>query len=111
MQHIAFGCANIFTTVERLRAGGVRFVPISGNYYDDLVARLGLDRSLVERMRALDILYDASGQGTFFHAYGEAFEDRFFFEVVERRGYDGYGAVNAPARMASVEQSGPASQA
>ena len=33
-----------------------------------------------------------------------SFADRFFFEIVQRRGYDAYGALNAPARMASQAQ-------
>lgn len=104
VQHVAFRCRDIFTTVERLRARGVRFVRISGNYYDDLIARLALDETLVSRMRHLDILYDTTGGGTFFHAYGETFEEQFFFEIVQRDQYDGYGALNAPVRMASIEQ-------
>src|SRR5205085_1122516 len=80
VQHVAFRCRDIFSTLEQLRARGVRFVRISGNYYDDLIARLALDEALVSRMRALDILYDAAGGGTFLHAYGETFEDQFFFE-------------------------------
>src|ERR1051326_726835 len=53
VQHVAFSCRDIFSTVEQLRARGVRFVRISGNYYDDLIARLALDEALVSRMRAL----------------------------------------------------------
>lgn len=35
----------------------------------------------------------------------ESFADRSFFEIVQRVGqYDGYGALNAPARMASQGQ-------
>ena len=83
---------------------GVRFVPISANYYDDLLARLDLDEATVRRMQALDILYDRSPGGEFLHAYAEPFADRFFFEIVQRKAYDGYGAVNAPARMAAQEQ-------
>jgi 4-hydroxyphenylpyruvate dioxygenase len=104
VQHVAFSCDDIFRTVERLRALGARFVRISGNYYDDLMARLGLDEALVSRMRQLDILYDAAGGGTFLHAYGVAFEDQFFFEIVQRDRYDGYAALNAPARLAAIEQ-------
>ncbi len=102
VQHIALGTRDIFATMERLRGNGVRFVPISANYYDDLLARLDLGEAAVRRMQSLDILYDRSPTGEFLHAY--AFADRFFFEVVQRKAYDGYGAVNAPARMAAQEQ-------
>ena len=109
VHHIAFSCDDIFASMAQLRANGARFVSISANYYDDLIARLDLDEALVRRMQALDILFDAApggGGGRYFHAYSERFADRFFFEVVQRAAYDGYGAVNAPARMASQEEVG-----
>ena len=38
----------------------------------------------------------------------QAFAERFFFELVQRRGgYDAYGALNAPARMVSQAQASP----
>ncbi|CAN5914401.1 bifunctional sugar phosphate isomerase/epimerase/4-hydroxyphenylpyruvate dioxygenase family protein [soil metagenome] len=104
VHHIALSCADIFETMATLRANGVRFVPISANYYDDLLARLPIADATVRRMQALDILCDRSSGGEYFHAYTEPFADRFFFEIVQRRDYDAYGATNAPARMASEAQ-------
>jgi 4-hydroxyphenylpyruvate dioxygenase len=105
VHHIAFACDDIFATVERLRANGVGFVPISPNYYDDLPTRFVLDGGLVARMRTLGILYDRAAEGEYFHVYSESFADRFFFEIVQRvGGYDAYGALNAPARMAAQAQ-------
>ncbi|RLJ36488.1 bifunctional sugar phosphate isomerase/epimerase/4-hydroxyphenylpyruvate dioxygenase family protein [Acidovorax sp. 106] len=106
VHHIALATNDIFATVQRLAAQGVKWVPISPNYYDDLLARLDLDEALVRRMQALNIVADVSpGGGRFLHAYTEPFADRFFFEVVQREGgYDGYGAVNAAVRMAAQEQ-------
>ena len=84
-------------------------MPISDNYYDDLAARFEMDVAVLARMRALDILFDRTVNGEYFHAYSESFAERFFFEIVQRVGtYDGYGAVNAPARLASqVQRTGP----
>jgi 4-hydroxyphenylpyruvate dioxygenase len=105
VHHIGISCADILETASRVRAAGASFVPISPNYYDDLLARVDLDPRVVARMRDLGIVYDASPGGEFFHAYGTSFADRFFFEIVQRIGtYDGYGALNAPARMASQAQ-------
>jgi 4-hydroxyphenylpyruvate dioxygenase len=106
VHHIALAATDIFATVEKLRADGVRFVLISPNYYDDIVARMDIDGGLVERMRKHGILYDRTpGGGEFLHVYGESFADRFFFEIIKRIGdYQGYGALNAPARMASQAQ-------
>jgi 4-hydroxyphenylpyruvate dioxygenase len=85
-----------------LVAQGARFVPISGNYYDDLLARFAIDDTKLARMRKLNVLYERSAGGEYFHAYSQPFAGRFFFEIVQRiGGYDGYGALNAPARIAA----------
>ena len=111
VHHIAFSCADIFAAVEALRERGARIVAVSDNYYDDLLARFELDERVVERMRRLGILYDRDAAGgEYFHAYSEPFAERFFFEIVQRSGYDAYGALNAPARMASQEQRDPLPQ-
>jgi 4-hydroxyphenylpyruvate dioxygenase len=106
VQHIAFASADLLASVTRLKATGVRFVPISDNYYDDLPTRFELDAAFVERLRAAGVLFDRSPQGDYLHAYTQGYEGSgFFFELVQRLGaYDGYGAVNAPARMASQAQ-------
>ncbi|MEN2472163.1 TIM barrel protein [Burkholderia sp. GS2Y] len=102
VHHIALNCNDIFETVEQLRRNGLRFVPVSDNYYDDLQARIDVDVDLLARMRRLGLLLDRSPAGDFFHVYTESFEDGLFFEIVQRaHGYDAYGATNAPARMAA----------
>jgi len=107
--HMAVSSSDIFASVARLRSAGIEMVPISPNYYDDLMARLDIDHDLIERMRAFGILYDQSSAGEFFHAYCRSFANRFFFEIVQRvGGYDAYGALNAPVRMASQVQPAPA---
>ena len=56
-------------------------------------------------MRATGVLFDRSPAGDYLHIYTESFEDGLFFEVAQRiGGYDAYGALNAPARMASQAQ-------
>jgi 4-hydroxyphenylpyruvate dioxygenase len=101
VQHIAFATDDIFATVERLRAGGVDLLPIPENYYDDLDARIDLAPDALERLRANNVLYDRQGDGEYFQAYTKDFDGGFFFEIVERRGYAGFGAANAPIRLAA----------
>lgn len=102
VHHIALRCGDIFAAVDKLRAAGVRFVPISGNYYDDLPTRIDLEEGFVARLRAAGILFDRSAAGDYLHIYTESLEQGLFFEVVQRiEGYDAYGAANAPVRMAS----------
>ena len=101
VQHIAFATDDIFATIARLRARQVAMLPIPENYYDDLAARIDLPGAALERLRANNVLYDRQGGGEYFQAYTTSFEGGFFFEIVERRDYAGFGAANAPIRLAA----------
>jgi 4-hydroxyphenylpyruvate dioxygenase len=101
VQHIAFATKDIFATVERLRAAGVELLSIPENYYDDLEARIDLTPDAFERLRANNVLYDRQGTGEYFQVYTRTFDGGFFFEIVERRAYAGFGAANAPIRLAA----------
>jgi len=101
VQHIAFEADNIFDAVERMRDAGVALLPIPENYYDDLEARCDIDPDLADRLRELNILYDEDENGRYFQVYTRVFADRFFFEIVSRDNYVGFGAPNAPVRLAA----------
>jgi 4-hydroxyphenylpyruvate dioxygenase len=101
VQHIAFATVDVFAAAEAARANGLPILDIPRNYYDDVESRFGLDPALVDRMATLGILYDRDGEAEYFQFYARAFAKRVFFEVVERRGYDAYGAANATIRLAA----------
>ena len=105
VQHIAFQTGDMLATAEALAANGFRALEIPANYYGDVEARFGLDPDFVATLRARNILYDRDEQGEFFQLYSRLYGDGFFFEVVERRGgYRGYGAANAPFRIAAQQR-------
>ena len=101
VQHIAFTCEDIFKAVSVMRAAGATFLTIPDNYYDDIDSRFELDPGLLKAMKDNGILYDRDDAGEFFQIYTHAFEERFFFEIVQRRGYRGFGAPNAGIRLAA----------
>ena len=101
VQHIAFATRDIYASAAQLRANGIELLPIPENYYDDLEAKWDLPAEEIARLKANNILYDREGGGEYFQIYTPNFEDKFFFEIVERRGYTGFGAVNAPIRLAA----------
>ncbi len=101
VQHIAFTCDDIFRAVSAMRAAGATFLTIPDNYYDDIDSRYELDPALLAAMKTNAILYDRDDAGEFFQIYTHAFDDRFFFEIVQRRGYRGFGAPNAGIRLAA----------
>ena len=84
-----------------MRAAGATFLTIPDNYYDDIDSRYDLDPALLKSMKENAILYDRDDEGEFFQIYTHAFDDRFFFEIVQRRGYKGFGAPNAGIRLAA----------
>lgn len=104
IQHLAFNTDDIFATAAALKRNGFRPLHISPNYYDDVEARFGLEPELSERLKAENILYDRDEHGEFFQLYSGTYGEGFFFEIVERRGYRGYGAANAIFRIAALKK-------
>ena len=105
VQHIALASEDIFATSSAMRAKGFEPLPISDNYYADLVARFDLDADMLSALKAGNILYDVDAKGAFFQFYSRPYAGGMFFEIVERRGgYAGYGAPNAPFRIAAQKR-------
>ena len=105
VQHVAFATGDIFATAAAFAANGFETLQITPNYFDDVEARFGLDPDFADRLRAANILYDRDEHGEYFQLYGPNFGEGFFFEIVERRGgYRGYGAANAPFRIAAQKR-------
>ena len=84
----------------------MKLLPVPENYYDDLEAKSELTMELIDTLKTHNIFYDREGDAEYFQVYTTTIEDRFFFEIVERRGYRGYGAVNAPIRLAAQARLG-----
>jgi 4-hydroxyphenylpyruvate dioxygenase len=97
-QHVALACDDVVAVARRLRREHPGLLmPIPGNYYDDLEARHEVDPEL----RHLGVLYDRDERGGEFLQLYTVTVGRVFFEIVQRTGgYDGYGARNAPIRLA-----------
>lgn len=106
VQHIALASRDIFASAEQMIGAGFEQLPIAENYYDDLRARYGLEDAKIAALRRGNILYEADDAGgEFFQFYGRPLQGGLFFEIVERRGgYDGYGASNAPIRIAALKR-------
>ena len=99
VQHIAFDTDDIVATATKLKANGVEILAIPENYYDDLEARVDLTPARLKVLKANNILYDKDAGGEYLQIYTKSFKDLFFLEIVERHGYKGFGAINAPIRL------------
>jgi 4-hydroxyphenylpyruvate dioxygenase len=105
-QHIALATDDVVAAARRFLAAGGRLLPIPANYYDDLAARFEFADGELETYRELGILYDRDAHGEFRHCYTRTV-GRVFFELVQRDGgHRGYGAQNAPVRLAAQHLTG-----
>ncbi|CAL5875075.1 uncharacterized protein PFLUO_LOCUS9379 [Penicillium psychrofluorescens] len=110
VQHIAFLTPDIVTAVSRLRSRGVQFLQVPPAYYTDLRARLShvpwtLDADLAELQR-LNILVDFDERGYLLQIFSKHVGDRptVFVEVIQRRGFDGFGAGNFKSLFEAFER-------
>ncbi|MEU6451579.1 TIM barrel protein [Streptomyces sp. NPDC046979] len=100
-QHIALATDDVVAAARAFRAAGGTLLPIPANYHDDLAARFEFADGELEAYRELGILYDRDAYGEFRHCYTRTV-GRVFFELVQRDGgHRGYGAANAPVRLAA----------
>lgn len=104
IQHIALGTDDIYATVEMLRAGGVRFLDTPDTYYELLERRLPEHGEDVERLGKNRILLDgAPGGGLLLQIFTENQIGPIFFEIIQRKGNDGFGEGNFKALFESIE--------
>lgn len=100
-EHIAVHTDDIILLARQAVAAGMEFLPVPNNYYEDVAARFALSGETLVQLQELNLLYDRDEHGEFLHFYTETVGS-MFLEVVQRRGgYDGYGAPNAPVRLAA----------
>jgi len=106
IQHLAFGTDDIFRTVETLKARGVRFQDTPDSYYDLLDARVPGHGEDLARLRADRVLLDGApteGQGLLLQIFTENQIGPIFFELIQRKGNEGFGEGNFKALFESIE--------
>lgn len=109
VQHIAMKTDDIIATIENMRKRGVEFLTIPDTYYENL--RKGLAESPISVTEDLDILQknkiliDYDDKGYLLQIFTKPVEDRptLFFEVIQRRNHNGFGAGNFKSLFESIE--------
>jgi 4-hydroxyphenylpyruvate dioxygenase len=106
VQHIALLTNDIVSTIRKLRENGVEFLEVPDTYYKDLAARVGRIDEEIEKLRELRILVDADDQGYLLQLFTKPVEDRptLFFEIIQRKGSQGFGKGNFKALFESIER-------
>ncbi|HWA62571.1 MAG TPA: 4-hydroxyphenylpyruvate dioxygenase [Caulobacteraceae bacterium] len=106
IQHIALGTDDIFHAVETMREAGVRFQDTPDTYYEGLNARVPGHGENLQRLQADRILLDGApteGQGLLLQIFTENMIGPIFFEMIQRKGNEGFGEGNFKALFESIE--------
>ena len=104
IQHIALTTENIFETVEAMKARGVAFQDTIETYFELIDKRLPGHGEDVERMRKNRILIDGSDEeGLLLQIFTQDTFGPIFFEIIQRKGNEGFGNGNFQALFDSIE--------
>ncbi len=106
IQHVALGTHDIYTTVEALRDRSVRFLHTPDSYYDLVDKRLPGHGEDVPRLCANKIQIDgAPGEtgGRLLQIFTETVIGPIFFEIIQRKGDEGFGEGNFKALFEAME--------
>ncbi len=108
IQHIALGTRDIFATYDALKARGVKFMePPPAAYYDNLETRLPGHGESLDALKSRGILLDgdtADGKHLLLQIFTDTMIGPIFFEIIQRKGDDGFGEGNFKALFESIEQ-------
>ncbi len=103
IQHIALATNDIYCTVEALRAKGVAFLDTPESYYALVDKRLPGHREDLARLKRDKILIDGGEEGLLLQIFTETVIGPVFYEIIERKGDEGFGEGNFKALFESIE--------
>ena len=105
IQHLAMATDDIYATVRALRANGVTFLSTPDTYYEKVDARVPNHEENVDELRELSLLVDgAPDEGVLLQIFTETVIGPIFFEIIQRKGNDGFGEGNFKALFESIEE-------
>lgn len=108
IQHIALGTDDIYATVEALRARGVVFMdPPPSTYYEKVDERVPQHGEDLDRLKRNGILIDGAPTadgGRLLQIFTATVIGPIFFEIIQRKGDEGFGEGNFRALFESIEQ-------
>ena len=106
IQHIALGSSDIYSTVDVLAARGIPFQDSPDTYYEQVDARVKGHGEPTAELRKRRILVDGApteGQGLLLQIFTQNAIGPIFFEIIQRKGNEGFGEGNFKALFESIE--------
>ena len=104
IQHIALATDDIYATVDQLRSQGVVFQDTPDTYYDGVNARVAGHKETLSELQKRRILIDGSAKdGVLLQIFTVNVIGPIFFEIIQRKGNEGFGEGNFQALFESIE--------
>jgi len=106
IQHIALAATDIYRTVDALRANGVAFQDTPDTYYEGIPARVPGHQENIAELAQRRILIDGNpqkGEGLLLQIFTQNVIGPIFFEIIQRKGNEGFGEGNFRALFESIE--------
>jgi 4-hydroxyphenylpyruvate dioxygenase len=104
IQHIALATDDIYRTVDALRTRGVEFQDTPEVYYDAVDTRVAGHCESLSELRKRRILIDGNAaSGILLQIFTKNAIGPIFFEIIQRKGNDGFGEGNFQALFESIE--------
>ena len=106
IQHIALATDDIYATVRQLRANGVDFMVTPDTYYAKVDTRVPGHGEPLDQLRELNILIDGApgDDGILLQIFTNTVIGPIFFEIIQRKGNQGFGEGNFKALFESIEE-------
>jgi 4-hydroxyphenylpyruvate dioxygenase len=108
IQHIALSTDDILATYDALKGRGVRFMePPPDSYYDMVDSRLPGHGEDLGALKQRGILIDGTTEGAprlLLQIFTDTMIGPIFFEIIQRKGDDGFGEGNFKALFESIEE-------
>jgi 4-hydroxyphenylpyruvate dioxygenase len=105
IQHVALLTDDIFATWDKLKATGVQFMaPPPDTYYEMLDERLPGHGEPVEELQRRGILLDGGDGRYLLQIFTQTVIGPIFFEIIQRKGDEGFGNGNFRALFVSMER-------
>src|SRR5512134_1126065 len=104
IQHIALATGDIYSTVDRLRGNGIEFQDTPDTYYEGVTDRVKGHRESLEELARRRILIDGGERdGILLQIFTKNVIGPIFFEIIQRKGNEGFGEGNFRALFESIE--------
>lgn len=107
IQHIALTSNDIYESIEMLRANNVELMDVPDTYYEKVDERLPGHGEDLDRLQKNRILIDGDpvhGHGLLLQIFTQTVIGPIFFEIIQRKGNEGFGEGNFRALFESIER-------